>query len=172
MSSAEEHLKNFLEAVGLSGDPELERTPQLVAELLRTFASPIEGHEVFTLPTPGSDPVVLRDLSFYSICAHHLLPFFGSATIAYVPAGRIAGLGSLVRALEHFATRPQLQERLGSQLADHLLDQLSASVVVVRLEARQMCREMRGTHSQATVVTQAIRGRGNSDRLEALIRNG
>ena len=169
MSDAVSHLRAFLQSVGFTGDPELEKTPELVADFLADFVPASEEHEICTLPTPSSDPVILRDLPFYSLCAHHLLPFFGTATLAYLPAGRIAGLGSLVRALHFFSRRPQLQERLTAQVADHIQSQLSASAVLVRLEARQMCMEMRGTRSTGTVITTASRGRGPIERLEALI---
>ena len=90
------------------------------------------------------DPVVMRDVSFYSVCEHHLLPFFGHAHLAYIPNGKIAGLSKLARALEVAARRPQVQERLTAQLADAIYTSLSPQVVAVKLEATHLCLAMRG----------------------------
>ena len=171
MSDAVSHLRAFLQAVGFADDPEMERTPELVSEFLSGFVPPAEPEKIDTLPTTSRDPVVLHDLHFHSLCAHHLLPFFGTVSIAYMPAGSITGLGSLVRALHHFAQRPQLQERLTAQLADHIHAELSALAVVVHMEARQMCMEMRGARNTGTVITTATRGNSSvGERLEKLIR--
>ena len=124
----------------------------------------------------GHDPVVMRDVSFYSVCEHHLLPFFGHAHMAYVPNGKIAGLSKLSRALEVAARRPQVQERLTGQLADAIYTSLSPQVVAVELEAEHLCIAMRGVRKPGTrVVTTAIRGsfdRSGLDRGEfmALLR--
>ena len=156
MPTPEEHLRAWLDGIGLSGDPELEGTPERVTQL---FAGFVPGPE----PKPslfegGSDPVILRQLPFHSLCAHHLLPFFGSATIAYVPAGQVAGLGWFARLLRHHARRPQLQERLGASVADAMVRHLGSSAVVVRLRARQLCVEMRGAESPGEIETLALRG--------------
>ncbi len=105
------------------------------------------------------DPVVMRDVSFYSVCEHHLLPFFGHAHLAYIPNGKIAGLSKLARALEVAARRPQVQERLTGQLADAIYTSLSPQVVAVKLEATHLCLAMRGVRKPGSlVVTTAIRG--------------
>ena len=165
--SPEEHLAAVLHSLGYDRDPEAARTPERVLELLRSFAPdqaapPIEG-----FPSPSADPVLLRGLPFHSLCVHHLLPFFGTADIAYLPTDRIAGLGSLTRALRHEARQPQLQERLGARLADRLHEALGGAVVV-RLRARQMCMELRGVESAGTVETIAARGEGRQDLLRWL----
>lgn len=163
----EQHLAAALDALGYAADPECAATPARLLEVLREFAPgrpppPLEDFEA-----PGRDPVVLRDLPFHSLCAHHLLPFLGTATIAYIPSGRIAGLGAIARALRHFARQPQLQERLGAQLADHLHARLGGPVLV-RLRSRQMCMEMRGVESAGLVETHTARG-GDSEWLHRLL---
>lgn len=105
------------------------------------------------------DPVVMRNVSFYSVCEHHLLPFFGHAHLAYIPNGKIAGLSKLARALEVAARRPQVQERLTGQLADAIYTSLSPQVIAVKLEAEHLCLAMRGVRKPGSlVVTTAIRG--------------
>lgn len=139
-------------------DPELAKTPARFAELLGEF-TPGDLPALSLFEQEGTEIVVLRDLPFYSLCVHHLVPFFGHATVAYEPRGKVAGLSGIARALEHFARRPQLQERLASQLADHLSAGISAEGVVVRISARQMCMEMRGTRSTGRIEVIATRGR-------------
>ena len=153
----EEHLAAALAGLGFTGDPEMSRTPELVAALLRELLpQPVPTFE--PLVTGSTDLIILRDLPFHSLCAHHLLPFFGTATLAYRPAGRIAGLGSLARVLESLSRRPQLQERLAATLADTLLTALAATTVGVHLRARHLCLEMRGARVSANVEVTAIRG--------------
>lgn len=113
------------------------------------------------------DPVVMRDVSFYSVCEHHLLPFFGHAHLAYIPNGKIAGLSKLARALEVAARRPQVQERLTGQLADAIYTTLNPQVVAVKLEAEHLCLAMRGVRKPGSlVVTTAIRGNFDSSGLD------
>lgn len=155
--SDEERLAEVLASLGYDADPECAQTPTRVLEVLRGFAPGRPPPALETFPAPGHDRVVLRALPFHSLCAHHLLPFFGEADVAYRPADRVAGLGAIARALRHFARRPQLQERLGAELAEHLHRTLGAPVGV-RLRARQLCMEMRGAESTGTVETVAWRG--------------
>ncbi|MBN2801129.1 MAG: GTP cyclohydrolase I [Deltaproteobacteria bacterium] len=135
----------------------MSRTPELVTELLREFV-PGEPPALSTFPAVGADAVILRGLPFHSLCAHHLLPFFGEADVAYLPGDRIAGLGGIPRLLEHCARRPQLQERLGGCLADLLEEALEPRGLVIRLRARQLCMEMRGARSPGTVEVVVQRG--------------
>jgi GTP cyclohydrolase I len=110
-----------------------------------------------TFRAPSRDPVVFRALPFHSLCAHHLLPFFGEAEIAYEPVDRIAGLGAVPRALRELSRQLTLQEALTARLADFLHAELGGPVAV-RLRARQMCMEMRGAESAGTIETFALRG--------------
>ena len=153
----EDHLAAVLDALGYRADPEGRETPTRFLDVLRAYAPDQPAPVLECFPAPGADLVVLRGLPFHSLCAHHLLPFFGDADLAYRPSVRVAGLGGLARALRHFARRPQLQERLGAQLAEHLHAALGGPVGV-RLRARQMCMEMRGIESPGTVETRAFRG--------------
>jgi GTP cyclohydrolase I len=153
MSDASAHFAAFLKALGFEGDPELDGTPMKVAELMAEFSPKADAPAMELLPTESSEPILLEALPFHSLCAHHLVPFFGHAKIAYLPTNRIAGFGAIVRALHHFARQPQLQERLGQQIAEHLLEALGARAVLVELESRQMCLEMRGAKSPGTIRT-------------------
>ena len=105
------------------------------------------------------DPVVLGNIPFYSVCEHHLLPFFGLGHVAYVPNGSIAGLSKLARALEAASRRLQVQERLTAQVADAIFAALDPDGVAVEVEAEHLCMSMRGVEKPgARVVTSAVRG--------------
>lgn len=125
-----------------------------------------------------SDPVLLRDVSFYSICEHHLLPFYGKAHLAYIPNGKIAGISKLARALEVAARRPQVQERLTGQVAEAIFSALDPKGVAIEIEAEHLCLAMRGVQKPGSrVVTTALRGKFensdlNRDGLLALLRRG
>jgi GTP cyclohydrolase I len=160
----EAHLAAILEALGYARDPECADTPARVLEVLRAYAPGQPSPRIETFEAPASDPVVLRGLPFHSLCAHHLLPFHGTCDVGYIPIGRIAGLGAFPKLLRHLARQPQLQERLGAQLADTLHGELGGAVVV-RLRARQMCMEMRGTASPGEVDTWTRRGRADDVAL-------
>jgi GTP cyclohydrolase I len=103
--------------------------------------------------------VILRDVPFYSVCEHHLLPFHGQAHVGYIPAGRVAGLSKLARVVEGYAKRPQLQERLTSQIADCIMDNLRPDGVAVVVKAEHLCMTMRGVKKPGSfVITSATRG--------------
>ncbi|TNE92871.1 MAG: GTP cyclohydrolase I FolE [Deltaproteobacteria bacterium] len=154
--TAEEAVRALIEALGWQ-DPELAHTPERVAEFLREY-SPTEVPPISCFPHADDGVVLLRELPYYSLCVHHLVPFFGTATVAYVPDGRVAGLSGIARTLQALARRPQLQERLAAELADRLVADTGARALVVRLRARQMCMEMRGAHSTGEVEVIAQRG--------------
>ena len=124
------------------------------------------------------DPVILRDVPFYSMCEHHLLPFFGSARLAYIPNGRIAGISKLSRALDVACRRLQVQERLTAQIADAIYEALRPQGVAVELEAEHLCMAMRGVQKPGIkMVTTVVRGdfpdgRWNRDSLLSLLRGG
>jgi GTP cyclohydrolase I len=117
--------------------------------------------------------VLIKDIPFYSICEHHLLPFIGKAHVAYVPSkGKIVGLSKLARAVEIFAKRPQVQERLTSQLADMIMKKLKPKGAMVIVDAEHLCMSMRGVKKPGTkTVTSAVRGifrTKESTRMELL----
>lgn len=103
--------------------------------------------------------VMVKDIPFYSMCEHHLIPFHGKAHVAYLPKGRLTGLSKLARLVEAFARRPQLQERLTTQIADTLMDALKPHGALVVVEAEHLCMSMRGVKKPGSVtVTSAVRG--------------
>ena len=115
-----------------------------------------------------NDPVVLSNIPFYSLCEHHLLPFFGVAHMAYIPNQKIAGVSKLARALEVTARRLQVQERLTGQLADAIYTTLNPYGVVVELEAEHLCMSMRGIQKPGNrLLTTAIRGRFENSAMDA-----
>ncbi|MFQ6028652.1 MAG: GTP cyclohydrolase I FolE [Dehalococcoidia bacterium] len=179
----EQAVGEILAAIGEDPNrPGLQDTPSRVANMYRELFSgigvdPIEAIDtVFEEET--SDPVLLRDVSFYSICEHHLLPFFGKAHLAYIPNGKIAGISKLARALELAAHQPQVQERLTGQVADAIYSALNPKGVAVEVEAEHLCMAMRGVQKPGSrVVTTAMRGKFenselNREALLALLRRG
>jgi GTP cyclohydrolase IA len=164
-------MRRVLQATGLSSDPETALTPDRFVAFLEELKHHEPLPDLVPLGTSSSDPVALLAIPFYSLCAHHLLPFFGHADIVYRPDGRLVGLGNLVRRLQHHAMRPQIQERLGNLLADAIFAELGAKSVAVRLRARHLCMEMRGARSEGRIVT--LTWRGPEDRvLERLLEMG
>lgn len=160
--------------IAIGEDPErpgLTLTPQRVAEAYAEFFSGVGQDASAPLartisvsrgPAPDTLPsgaVLLRDIRFRSTCEHHLLPFLGTAHLAYLPGERVVGLGALPRVVEILAARPQVQERLGEQIADTLASSLEARGVLVVLDAEHSCVTMRGERQpDASTVTIAARG--------------
>jgi GTP cyclohydrolase I len=160
-----EHVGAILDLLHLDrNDPNLSRTPERVAKMyLEMFHGLREGAEPSITTFPNEENyqamVMERDIPFYSLCAHHLVPFYGHAHIAYIPKKRIIGLSKLPRILEFYAKRPQIQERLTEQVADYLSNQLQPLGAMVVIEARHLCVEMRGVKKPgALTITSAIRG--------------
>ncbi|MEA2932675.1 MAG: cyclohydrolase [Actinomycetota bacterium] len=175
----EKAVREILEAIGEDPDREgLQRTPERVASMYEEiFAglrqSPRE-HLSVTFAADHDEMIMVKDIPFYSVCEHHLIPFVGKAHVAYIPseAGRITGLSKLVRLVEVFARRPQVQERLTSQVADELVESLEPRGVLVVIEAEHLCMSMRGVQKPGTTtVTSAVRGlfrENQATRAEAL----
>ena len=157
-------MSELLAAIG--DDPSragLLDTPDRVARMYQGLFSGIGVKTDDAIDTvfeaESQDPVIVRGLAFYSVCEHHLLPFFGEARIGYIPSNKIAGISKLARALELAAHRLQVQERLTSDLASSIFNVLQADGVVVELEAEHLCMAMRGVKKPGTrVLTSAIRG--------------
>ena len=168
--AVERAVADLLRALGLdeASEPELRETPARVAELYAEILSgldPAAEPELVTFPHEasagaggGDDLVVVRDLPFHSLCVHHMVPFFGRAHIAYLPASRIIGISGAARLLDLYARRPQLQERITTQIADHLERLVTPRGVAVMLEARHLCMEMRGIRKHGRVETRVVRG--------------
>jgi GTP cyclohydrolase I len=152
--------------LAIGEDPErsaLKATPEKVAQAYSEFFRGIGQDPMAPLNelmlSDQRDPVVLRDIELVSICEHHLLPFTGVAHIAYLPAGKIVGLGRLAQVVEVLSARPQLQEDLTNQIADALVAGLSPRGVLVMLEARHQCVASRGAR-QPEVNTMTLAARG------------
>jgi GTP cyclohydrolase IA len=179
LARIEKAVREILLAVGEDPDRDgLVKTPSRVA---RAYAELFAGLRVdpkeilsTSFEADHDEFVLVRDIQVFSLCEHHLLPFKGVAHVGYLPGddGRITGLSKLARLVEAYARRPQVQERLTSQIADQLQEQLNARGVIVVLECEHMCMEMRGIRKAgARTVTSALRGLVKTDpktRGEAL----
>ncbi len=152
---------------GIGEDPErpgLKETPERVAKMYEEiFAGLKTPTEEILKPIEGEthdEMVLLKDIPFYSVCEHHLLPFIGKAHVAYIPAGgRIVGLSELAKAVEVSAKRPQVQERLTTQLADLIMERVKPKGAMVIIDAEHLCMSMRGIKKPgARTVTSAVRG--------------
>ncbi len=161
----EKGVRMILEGIG--EEPEragLKETPQRIAKLYEEiFAGLSTPTEEILKPIEGEshdELVLLKDIPFYSVCEHHLLPFIGKAHVAYIPSGgRIVGLSELAKAVEIFAKRPQVQERLTAQLADMIMEKLKPRGAMVIIDAEHLCLSMRGIKKPgARTVTSAVRG--------------
>lgn len=148
---------------GLVKTPErVERSLRYLTSGYRTSVDEVVNGALFE--APGSEMIVVRDIEFYSLCEHHMLPFFGRAHIAYIPGRTVLGLSKFARVLDVFARRLQLQERLTSQVADELVRVLQPLGLAVVTEAHHLCMMMRGVERQGgTTVTNAMRGTFQSD---------
>jgi GTP cyclohydrolase I len=164
-------------ALGLDpADPDLAGTDRRVARAYEDLLAGLRpGSEprlqTFANPERHKGLVVLSGISFYSLCAHHFLPFFGVAHVGYLPGRRLVGLSKLARAVDFHARRPQLQERLTEEVATWLEDRLEAQGVIVGVEARHLCMEMRGvTKPGVLTTTMAVRGACEDERVQEQFR--
>ncbi len=163
-------IRQILEAVG--EDPEREGLAGTPVRVARLYAELFEGlrqdpaeilESVFT-EDEHRELVMVKDIPFYSVCEHHLVPFHGQAHVAYIPNGRLTGLSKLARLVEAYAKRPQMQERLTSQIADTLWDTVEPLGVMVVIEAEHLCMSMRGVKKPgAKTTTSAVRGTLQTD---------
>jgi len=161
----EQAVRAILEAIGEDVNrPGLERTPERVAKAFgfltggyKTTIADAIGDGVFE--EAHENMVLVRDIEFYSMCEHHLLPFFGRIHVAYIPKGRIVGLSKLPRVVEVFARRLQVQERMTDQVADAIMEVLDPQGVGVVADAVHLCMMMRGIEKQSSrTVTSSLRG--------------
>lgn len=159
------HVRGLLDELGLDRtDPNLLETDRRVAKMyLEMFQGLSEGSQPKVTTFPNDEGyramVMEKHIPFYSMCSHHLVPFYGHAHMAYVPGDKIVGLSKFARILDFYAKRPQLQERLTEQVVEFLESELQPEGAMVVIEARHLCVEMRGVKkSGAVTVTSAIRG--------------
>jgi GTP cyclohydrolase I len=167
----ERAVREILLAVGEDPDREgLEETPRRVAKAYREMFAGLHedagAHLARQFSQQGEGPVVVRDIAFTSVCEHHLLPFTGRAHVAYIPAhGRVTGLSKLARTVDVYARRPQMQERMTTEIADALVEHLDPLGVAVVVEAEHSCLRLRGARKEgAEMVTSAFRGVLRDDR--------
>ncbi|MCU1458050.1 MAG: cyclohydrolase [Actinomycetia bacterium] len=154
--------------IAIGEDPErdgLVRTPDRVAEMYREIFGGLHEdpahHLTVTFEADHDEMVMVRDIPLFSLCEHHLIPFHGHAHVAYIPGsdGRITGLSKIARLVDGFSRRPQVQERLTTQIADALVEVLSPRGVLVMIEAEHLCMSMRGIRKPgALTLTSAVRG--------------
>ena len=117
--------------------------------------------------------VIEKGIWFYSVCEHHLVPFFGYAHVGYIPNGLVVGLSKIARSVEYFGMKPQIQEEMTSQVADYLFDNLKAEGMIVVLEAEHLCMAMRGVKKPGTkAISSAIRGEIDKSEFFMILRNG
>ena len=163
-------VRKMLRALGEDPErPGLSRTPARVEAAMRFLTRgyrhtvrEVVGHALYE--EPHESMILVRDIEVYSLCEHHMLPFFGRAHVGYLPAGRIVGLSKIPRIVELFARRLQVQERLTDEVADALMEVLEPRGVGVVLEASHLCMMMRGVEKQnSRTVTSALRGAFRDD---------
>ena len=168
-------VKLLLEGIGEDVNREgLVETPARIARMYEeVFAGMEEDVSEFLAKrfhVENNDMVLEKDIVFYSMCEHHLLPFYGKAHVAYIPNGEVVGLSKLARTVETYAKRPQLQERMTNQIADAIMEHLNAKGVMVMLEAEHMCMTMRGIKKPGSKTVTCVKG-GEFETNEALVRD-
>lgn len=173
----EKGIRLILEAIGEDADREgLVETPNRIARMYQEIFAGIHKDPrqdiKFFYEENHQEMVIARDIPFYSMCEHHLMPFFGTIHIAYIPNKKITGISKLARIVETFSRRLQLQERLTTQVADFIMEQFQPQGVMIVIQAEHLCMSMRGVQKPGTsIVTSAVRGVFESDpktRNEAL----
>ena len=169
---AEIAVRLLLEALG--EDPTREglietpkRVAQMYTELLAGYEDDPALHLSKTFTVENTDIIIEKDIPYYSLCEHHMLPFFGTVSIAYIPNGKVAGLSKLARVVDTYAKRLQLQEQMTGQIADALMQHLDAEGVLVLVEGEHLCMNMRGVKKPGTK-TRTISSRGVFAQTAAL----
>jgi len=175
----EERVKKLIREliIELGEDPTregLKDTPERIGQMYKEIFGGYESDSELSVQfSEDSDTVVARDIQFYSMCEHHILPFFGKIHIAYSPNGRVFGISKLVRLVEKYSKRLQIQERLTKNIADELFAQGVRGVIVVA-DAEHLCMRMRGVRNDASLTTSAFRGiyenKEEKESIMAMIR--
>ena len=159
LEELKEHIKRILTLMGEDASREgLVKTPERVAKAMMTLTRgyDIDPHEVLSsakFKEDYSQMVIVKDIDFYSLCEHHLLPFFGKAHVAYIPNGYITGLSKIARVVDIYSHRLQVQERMTSQIKECIQRTLNPLGVMVVVEAKHMCMQMRGVEKQNSITT-------------------
>lgn len=165
----------LLEGIGEDVNREgLVETPNRIARMYEEIFSGMdespEGHLSKRFVVDNNEMVLEKDIVFYSMCEHHLLPFYGKAHVAYIPNGEVVGLSKLARTVEVYAKRPQLQERMTAQIADAIMEHLDAKGVMVEIEAEHMCMTMRGIKKPGSQTVTVVK-RGLFEKEEKLVNS-
>lgn len=177
LKKIEEAFERILEGIGEDKNREgLQDTPKRVAQSYGELFSGLNHDPKEPLlryfSVESNDLIVEKGIDFYSMCEHHFLPFFGTIDVAYIPNGKIVGFGDIIKSIEILAKRPQIQERLGSELADTIYKTLGCQGVMVIIKAKHMCMTMRGAKKEnSQIITTAYRGVFQEDtakRVEVL----
>ncbi len=173
----EKAVQLFLEGIGENPDREgLKDTPARISamceELFGGLTQDAKEHLTKTFTAQNNEIVLEKDITFYSMCEHHFLPFYGKVHIGYIPDGKVVGLSKLARTVEVYARRPQIQEQMTAQIADAIMEHLSPKGVMVVIEAEHMCMTMRGIKKPGSrTVTYAVRGEmKGSEKQEQFMR--
>jgi GTP cyclohydrolase IA len=164
----EEAVKLFLEGIGEDVNREgIQDTPKRIAlmcdEIFAGLNHDAKEHLQKTFTATNNEMVIEKEIPFYSVCEHHLLPFYGKAHIGYIPDGKVVGISKLARTVEVYGKRPQIQEQMTAQIADDIMTFLKPKGVIVLLEAEHMCMTMRGVRKPGTLTTTYV-CRGEFDK--------
>ncbi len=168
----EEAVRLLLEGIGEdTGREGLKETPGRVARMYEEIFAGMEAsageHLAKTFTAENNEMIIEKDITFYSVCEHHMMPFYGKVHIAYIPDGKVAGLSKLARTVEVFAGRLQIQEKMTAQIADAIMEHLKPRGVIVLAEAEHMCMTMRGVKKPGSR-TVTIVSRGEFEENEML----
>jgi len=152
------YVKHLHEELSWFNDEELENTPRRIVNFYKEWL----GNDSFkftVFDNPGYDQLIgLKDIDFYSMCSHHMLPFYGKAHIFYLPDKKICGISKLARTVKKFASKPQVQEQLTNEIADFIMEKLNPKFVMIIVEAQHLCMLMRGVKQHnSKMITSAIR---------------
>lgn len=174
LQRAAETYQDFMNLMGIPMDANSEGTAMRVARMFyneKCLALHSKPPKITTFPNEGVDQyVVVRDIPYFSICAHHHVSFSGVAHIVYHPSDRIAGLSKFARVVKHFAAKPQIQEILTQEIAEYLFKELSPIGLAVRLEGKHLCMEERGIQAVGSrTVTQKFLGQIDKEEVATLI---
>ena len=150
-----------------------ENTPQRIENFYKEFFSGmyVNPYEFLqnTFDVPNNDLIIERNINFYSMCEHHFLPFFGKISVAYVPNGKIVGFGDIVKVIEAYAKRPQLQERMTDEIAETIYKALNCKGVYILIEAEHTCMTMRGVKKPgAKIITTGTKGIFTEDTMKRM----
>jgi len=143
---------------GFFNKEELSNTPRRFDKFMTEWLSHSNNFEFTTFPNPNYDQmIIIKDITFYSICSHHLVPFFGKAHFGYIPTSKICGLSKIPRVIDKFAHKPQVQEKLTNEILEYFIENLDPYWCMIVLEAEHLCMSMRGIKKPGhTTITSAI----------------